>query len=76
MSDNIKIFQLSSYVKPEPVENKQKNWVLNGHKNSFYQYICDMNDDSTTNGSLNKSYSDLIYGKGLRHTNGPKGLDD
>lgn len=76
MSDNIKIFQLASYVKPQPVENKQKNWVLNGAKNSFYQYVCDMNDDSSTNGSINKTYSDYIYGKGLKYTNGAQGLND
>ena len=76
MSDNIKIFQLASYVKPEPIENRNKNWVLNGQKNSFYQYIIDMNDDSSTNGSVNKSYSDYIFGKGLTYTNGVQGLPD
>jgi hypothetical protein len=68
MSD-IRLLQLASYIKPEPVENKGRNWVLNGPKNEFYQYIIDMNSDSSTNGSLNKTYADLIYGKGLRAKN-------
>jgi hypothetical protein len=68
MSD-IRLLKLASYIKPEPVENKGKNWVLNGPKNEFYQYIIDMNSDSSTNGSLNKTYADLIYGKGLRAKN-------
>ena len=76
MSDNIKIFQLASYVKPLPVENRQRNWVLNGTKNSFYQYLIDMNDDSSTLSSVHKSYSDYIYGGGLTYTNGQSGLND
>ena len=76
MSDNIKIFQLASYVKPLPVENRQRNWVLNGTKNSFYQYLIDMNDDSSTLSSVHKSYADYIYGGGLTYTNGQSGLND
>ena len=68
MSD-VRLLQLASYVKPEPIENKSKNWVLNGRNNDFYQYIIDMNSDSSTNGSINKSYADFIYGKGLRAKN-------
>ncbi|MBV1928508.1 MAG: hypothetical protein KUG81_03245, partial [Gammaproteobacteria bacterium] len=56
---------LSNYVRPSIVENKSKNWVLNGRNNSFYQYIIDRNKGSVTNSSINSTYNDLIYGKGL-----------
>lgn len=62
---DIRLINLSSYVRPKVVENKQKNWVLNGKNNYFYQYIIDRNNGSPTNASINKSYSDLIYGRGL-----------
>lgn len=64
MSEIISI-QLSNYVRPKLVENKSKNWVLNGQNNSFYQYIIDRNNGSVTNSAINKSYCDLIYGRGL-----------
>lgn len=64
MSD-IKLIQLSNYVRPKLEENKQKNWVMNGKDNSFYEYIISRNNGSVTNSAINKSYVDLIYGKGL-----------
>lgn len=64
MSD-ITVLYLNNYVKPKLEENKAKNWVLNGPNNSFYQYVIDRNNGSVTNAAINKSYSDLIYGKGL-----------
>lgn len=64
MSD-IRLINLSSYVKPKPQENKSKGWVLNGKNNEFYQYVIDRNNGSPTNASINKSYTDLIYGRGL-----------
>lgn len=64
MSD-IRLIQLSNYVRPKLDENKSKNWVLNGPKNSFYQYIIDRNNGSVTNSTINNSYTDLIYGRGL-----------
>ena len=76
MSKNIRLLQLASNVRPEPVENKMRNWVLNGKNNDFYQYIIDMNDDSSTNGSVNKSYTDFIYGKGLRVKNAASHMED
>ncbi len=62
---DIKLITLASYVKPPIVENKTRNWVENGRKNSFYQYIIDRNNGSPTNASINNSYSTLIYGRGL-----------
>lgn len=64
MSD-IRLIQLSNYQRPPLVEVKSKNWVLNGQKNSFYQYIIDRNNGSVTNSAINKAYTDLIIGRGL-----------
>ena len=75
MSKDIRLLELASNVRPVPVENKSKDWVLNGARNEFYQYIIDMNDDSSTNGSVNKSYADFIYGKGLRIKNGSQNME-
>ena len=73
---DIKLITLASYVKPEIVENKNKNWVLNGHKNSFYQYIIDRNNGSATNSSINSTYISLIYGRGLDFKDGLQGVND
>jgi len=65
MSNDIKLIQLSNYIAPKLEENKSKNWVMYGRDNSFYQYIIDRNNGSVTNATINKSYDNLIYGKGL-----------
>lgn len=62
---DIKLIQLSNYVRPKLEENKSKNWVLNGRDNSFYQYIIDRYNGSVTNAAIINSYTDFIYGKGL-----------
>ena len=67
---------LSNYVRPKVVENKSRNWVLNGRNNSFYQYLIDRHNGSPTNSSINNSYIDLIYGRGLTFTNGNAGVND
>lgn len=73
---DIKLISLSNYVRPAVVENKGKNWVLNGKNNSFYDYIIDRHNGSPTNSSINNSYIDLIYGRGLGFTNGLQGTND
>jgi len=62
---DIKLITLSKYIKPAPVVNTSKGYVLNGRNNSFYDYIINCNNGSTTNSSVNSSYSDLIYGRGI-----------
>jgi len=64
MSD-IKLIQLSNYVRPKLVENKSNGWVMNGNNNEFYQYIIDRKNGSVTNSTINRSYADLMYGRGL-----------
>ena len=61
----IKLIQLNNYIRPKIEENKSKGWVLNGQNNSFYRYIIDRNYGSVTNSAINKSYCDLIYGRGI-----------
>ena len=78
MKENIVLLTLGNYVRPKIVENKSRNWVLNGKNNSFYQYIIDRYNGSPTNAAIINSYVDLIYGKGLRakNANTPQGLKD
>ncbi len=69
MSNDIRLLQLSNYVRPKLEENKSKDWVLNGRNNCFYQYIIDRYNGSPTNSAINKSYIDMIYGRGLASKN-------
>jgi hypothetical protein len=69
MSNDIRLINLSSYVRPKVEENKSKNWVLNGKNNSFYQYIIDRFNGSPTNSAIISSYVDLIYGNGIKAKN-------
>lgn len=68
MSNNvsdIRVVQLANYVRPKLVENKTNNWVLNGKKNEFYQYIIDRYNGSPTNAAIINSYVDLMLGNGI-----------
>lgn len=65
MSNDIRLLQLSNYVRPKLEENKSKNYVLNGRNNSFYKYIIERFNGSPTNAAIISSYVDLIYGRGL-----------
>ena len=67
---------MTGYVRPEIVEKPNKEWVLNGKNNSFYQYIIDRYKGSATNSSIIQSYITLIYGKGLGATNQRSNLND
>jgi hypothetical protein len=62
---SLEIIQLSNYIRPEVKEVMSKEYVLNGDKNSFYQYIIDRYNGSPTNRAIIDSYSQFIYGKGL-----------
>jgi hypothetical protein len=75
---DIVLLNLSNYVRPPVVENRYNEWVLNGHKNSFYQYTIDRYNGSPTNAAIINSFSNLIYGKGLTATNAntPQGIKD
>ena len=72
MSNNIRILQLSNYVRPKLEESTSKNWVLNGRNNCFYQDIIDRKNGSPTNNAIINSYTSLIYGKGLYDLGGSR----
>ncbi len=75
MSD-IKLITLTSYSRPPLMEDKSRDWVMNGRNNEYYNYIVDRNNGSPTNSSINQSYSTLIYGKGLRTSSGSIGAEN
>jgi len=62
---DIRLINLSNYMRPPVEENISRGYVLNGRNNSFYQIITDRNNGSVTNSSINSTYKDLIYGRGL-----------
>lgn len=62
---SFKLIPLNSYIRPKLIENKSKNWVLNGVNNEFYQYIIDRYNGSPTNSAIIDSYIDLMIGKGI-----------
>lgn len=64
-ASDIRLVNMSKYVRPKIEENKSKGYVLNGQKNSFFQYIIDRYNGSPTNAAIINSYCDLIYGRGL-----------
>jgi hypothetical protein len=64
MSD-IRILELSNYVRPKLQENISKDWVTNGRNNSFYKDIIGSKNGSPTNNAIINSYTSLMYGKGL-----------
>jgi len=65
----IRLIQLNSYVRPKLDENKSRDWVMNGQKNIFYQYVIDRFNGSPTNSAIINTYIDLIYGKGITSDN-------
>lgn len=62
---DLEVIQLSNYVRPEVKETARNEYVMNGDRNSFYQYIIDRYNGSPTNRAIIDSYSQFIYGKGL-----------
>jgi hypothetical protein len=73
---DIKLISLSNYIRPQIVESRSDDWVLNGRKNWFYQYIIDRKNGSATNSAIINSYVDLIYGKGIGAKNAGMRVED
>ena len=59
------ITNLSAYTSPEVLELKSKNWIQYGQDNNYFNYIIDVNNNSTTNRAICIGVSNMIYGKGL-----------
>ncbi len=70
------VIQLSNYVKPSILEWLNKEWVLNGKANSFFDYVIDRYNGSPTNAALIDAYIDRIYGKGLSIINSSSNATD
>ena len=62
---NFSQLSFNKYTQKPVVENKARNWVMNGRNNENYKYIIDRYNGSTTNKAVNNSYIDLAYGRGL-----------
>ncbi len=65
MNNSIQLINLSNYVKPEIKEVVGRKWVLNGDRNSFFNYIIDRKNGSPTNGAILNTYHKLLYGRGI-----------
>ena len=59
------VTKLAAYTAPEVVELKNKDWVQYGIDNNYFNYIIDVNNNSTTCRSITIGISNMIYGKGL-----------
>jgi hypothetical protein len=66
---DIRLIQLNNYIRPKIQENKSKRMVMNGVNNQFYQDVIDCKNGSPTNSAILRSYSDLVYGQGIRASN-------
>lgn len=64
MSD-IKLINLSNYVRPDIKEEYGRKWVTNGKDNWFFQYIIDRHSGSPTNESIINVYQSLLFGQGI-----------
>ncbi len=59
------VTKLAAYTAPEVVELKNKDWVQYGVDNNYFNYIIDVNNNSTTCRAITIGISNMIYGKGL-----------
>jgi hypothetical protein len=69
MSNQLSIINLSNYVKPVIEEIRGKDWILNGHNNSYFDYVEDRFIGSPTNSTILNAYANLIFGRGLMARN-------
>lgn len=63
------IIELSNYVKPTIKESNSTDWVLNGDNNSFYDYLIERFNGSTTHSAIINKKIELMYGKGITLSN-------
>jgi hypothetical protein len=66
---NVRLLQLNNYVKPEIKESHGEDWVLNGKNNSYFKYVIDRYNGSSTNSAIINSFVERIYGRGLTALN-------
>ena len=63
---------LAAYTAPEVVELKNKDWVQYGIDNNYFNYIIEVNNNSTTCRAITIGISNMIYGKGLAAHDGDR----
>lgn len=71
-NNNTYVLNLAEYEAPKIIESKQKDWVTFGDDNSFFKYIIDRYQNSTTNNAVINAITHLIYGRGLSALNASK----
>ena len=64
--------KLAAYTSPEVVELKNKDWIQYGVDNDYFNYIIQVNNNSTTCRSICTGTSNMIYGKGLAAHDGDR----
>lgn len=62
---NLRVIELSNYIKPKIIEQSGTNWVKYGEDNNYFQYLIDKYNASPTHNALINGISAMIYGKGL-----------
>ena len=61
----IHIVNMSSYTRPEIVEQHNREWVEYGEDNNYFQYLIDRYNGSATNNAAINGIVEMIYGKGI-----------
>jgi len=59
---------LSTYTSPEIKEVRNKDYILYGEDNMYFQYLIDRYNGSPTNNAIINGISEMIFGKGLDAT--------
>ena len=67
MSD-LRVINLSTYTSPEIKEVRNKDYILYGEDNMYFQYLIDRYNGSPTNNAIVNGISEMIFGKGLDAT--------
>ena len=65
---NIRLVSLANYERPVVVERVDKDWIVYGEDNAYYNTIIDRYLGSPTNARCINGISDMIYGRGLEAT--------
>jgi len=65
MDNNVHILNLATYEKPQVIESTNKEWVIYGERNDYYDWLIGRYKNSTTNNAVINNIAKLIYGRGL-----------
>ncbi len=63
--NNLFITNLSEYTSPVIIETKQKDFVMYGEDNLYFDHLIYMYLNSTTNNSIINGICSMVYGRGL-----------